>query len=55
MKKHKILKSLPKTKTKIIKSSQRITKFQQPQQNQYAEKYLQFYDDIKTPSKRHDW
>ena len=24
-------------------------------QNTYAEKYLEFYDDIKTPSRKNDW
>ena len=23
--------------------------------NAYADKYLQFYDDIKTPSRKNDW
>ena len=59
MKKPKILKSLPKSKTskqKVNKTPNATKKSTviQPQ-NAYAEKYLQFYDDIKTPSKRHDW
>ena len=53
MKKPKIIKKLPKSKSKSNKSAKFQTK--PKQENKFADNYLQFYDDIKLPSKRHDW
>ena len=54
MKKPKVLKARPKSKTRNQPKPKKQPKTQQVQ-NQFADKYLQFYDDIKTPTKRHDW
>ena len=53
MKKPKILKSLPKSRTKKIEIKKKQVIL--PQNDKFTENYLNFYDDIKTPSKRHDW
>jgi len=53
MAKVKISKKLKKGKTKfktIIGN-----KSTQKQTNTFKEKYFEFYDDIKTPTKRYDW
>ena len=49
----KVLKKLPKGK--IGKTS--TNKIKQPNraQNKFAENYLNFYDDIKTPTRKNDW
>lgn len=53
MKKAKILKKLPKSKQKIkIKNNKKS--LEKPE-NRFTDKYLEFYDDIKIPSKRYDW
>lgn len=54
MAKVKIIKKLPKGKYKIKKKTA-PTKTTASCTNQFTEKYLQFYDDIKIPSKRYDW
>ena len=53
MPKVKVLKKLPKSRTKIKPTG----KISQPKQdtNPYADQYLKFYDDIKIPTKRYDW
>ena len=55
MKKIKITKKLKKGKTKSIVNKSGNVKPAANPQNAYAEKYLQFYDDIKTPSRKNDW
>ena len=49
----KIVKKLKKGKVKPIKKSNKNA--MKKEQNNYAEKYLEFYDDIKTPSRKNDW
>ncbi|MBR1987981.1 MAG: hypothetical protein IKA36_02965 [Clostridia bacterium] len=53
----KIVKNLPKSKLKNKKSKNNNTeqKKQLPPVNKFTEKYLDFYDDIKIPTKRYDW
>ncbi len=53
MAKVKVLKKLKKNKKKIQKNT--ITKQVLPPENKFKENYLQFYDDIKIPSKKYDW
>ena len=49
----KIVKKLRKGKVpKTKKISKDVVK---NEQNSYANKYLEFYDDIKTPSRKNDW
>lgn len=54
MPKIKILKKLPKNK-KIIKKFTKIQHYNNSYYDKNKEKYLEFYDDIKIPSKRYDW
>lgn len=54
MSKIKIVKKLSKGKYKIKKRTNPSKTVAQTT-NQFTEKYLQFYDDIKIPSKRYDW
>ena len=49
----KVVKKLKKGK--VSKPNQAKTKPVVKPQNLYAEKYLEFYDDIKTPSRKNDW
>lgn len=51
MAKIKIIKKLPKSKKKI--KSNKVSPFKQT--NNFTNKYLEFYDDIKIPTKRYDW
>lgn len=53
----KIVKKLPKSKLKNKKSKINKTeqKKQLPPVNKFTERYLDFYDDIKIPTKRYDW
>lgn len=53
MAKIKIVKKLPKAK----KKHKRKVSFTVPAKptNKFTDKYLEFYDDIKIPSKRYDW
>lgn len=51
----KILKRLPKSKTKYSKSMGKVVPHDKASSNSFADKYLQFYDDIKINSKRNDW
>lgn len=53
MAKIKVLKKLPKTKQKFKKNAsfKPISRVE----NKFTDKYLEFYDDIKIPSKRYDW
>ena len=53
MAKIKVVKKLPKGKVKA-KSKVRKQTVAKPT-NQFTDKYLQFYDDIKIPSRRYDW
>lgn len=55
MKKIKITKKLKKGKTKYKIASANKAKAPEAAANAYAEKYLQFYDDIKTPNRKNDW
>ncbi len=55
MSKVKILKKLPKSKTKYSKSLGKVVPHDKASSNSFADKYLQFYDDIKINSKRNDW
>ncbi|HIU06841.1 MAG TPA: hypothetical protein IAC46_04600 [Candidatus Onthoplasma faecigallinarum] len=54
MAKIKILKKLPKNK-KITKKSTNIQHSNNNYYDKNKEKYLEYYDDIKIPSKRYDW
>ena len=49
----KIVKKLKKGK--VPKSTKGGKKLIVKPQNNYAEKYLEFYDDIKTPTRKNDW
>ncbi len=49
----KILKELPKSKSKYKPNPN--VKPLPPKQDQFKDKYLQFYDDIKISSRRYDW
>lgn len=53
MAKIKVIKKLPKQN----KNYKRKVEFKLPaeKQDKFKENYLQFYDDIKIPSKKHDW
>ena len=53
MTKIKIVKKLPTSK----KKHKRKVSFTTPAKpsNKFTDKYLEFYDDIKIPSKRYDW
>lgn len=53
MAKVKILKKAPKSKCKL-KKNPNFKPVSQPQ-DKFKDKYLEFYDDIKIPSKRYDW
>lgn len=53
MAKVKILKKLPKSKTKTKK--QKVIPHDKVSSNSFADKYLQYYDDIKINGKRNDW
>lgn len=55
MPKVKILKKLPKSKTKYSKTMGKVVPHDKATSNSFADKYLQFYDDIKINSKRNDW
>lgn len=51
----KIAKKMPKSKRKNKKKSSTKNVNQLPPVNKFTEKYLDFYDDIKIPTKRYDW
>ena len=53
MKKVKILKKLPKSKTKIKKNEKFTPKSKK--EDKFKENYLSYYDDIKVSSKKFDW
>lgn len=53
MAKIKVVKKLRKGKVKAKTLSNKKVPIKQT--NQFADKYLQFYDDIKIPSRRYDW
>lgn len=53
MAKIKILKKLPKSKQKFKKNTN--FKHVSKPQDKFKDKYLEFYDDIKIPTKRYDW
>jgi len=53
MPKVKILKKPKKSKVKLPKKS--INKALAPDQNKFKDRYFDFYDDIKTPTKKYDW
>lgn len=56
MAKIKIVKKLRKSKidvSKILKNKKQNAP--SPQIDKFKDKYLEFYDDIKIPSKKHDW
>lgn len=53
MEKVKIIKKLPKGK--IPKEMPSKTKSAPRQTNHFADKYLEFYDDIKVPSRKYHW
>lgn len=53
MAKVKILKKLPKSKTKKTNSSRFLSN--PSPKSQFAKSYLEFYDDVKVPGKRYDW
>ena len=53
MAKVKILKKPKKSKVKLPKNT--VNKATAPVQNKFKEKYFDFYDDIKTPTKKYDW
>lgn len=55
MAKIKILKKLPKSKTKASKQKGKVIPHDKASTNSFADKYLRFYDDIKTNSRRNDW
>ncbi len=56
-KKHsaKILKKLPKSKSKYSKKVGKVVPHDKASTNSFADNYLKFYDDIKTNSRRNDW
>lgn len=51
----KILKKLPKSKCKKNTKLSSHKKTTLPPVNKFTEKYLDYYDDIKIPTKRYDW
>lgn len=53
MPKIKILKKPKKNKIKLPKNT--INKQTMPVENKFKQKYFEYYDDIKTPSKKYDW
>ena len=53
MAKIKISKKLKKGRTKFKTITPK--KAEQKPTNNFKEKYFEFYDDIKTPTKRYDW
>jgi len=53
MAKIKVVKKLRKGKVKAKTLSNK--KVPVTPTNQFADKYLQFYDDVKIPSRRYDW
>lgn len=55
MAKVKILKKLPKSKTKISKQKGKVIPHDKATTNSFADNYLRFYDDIKINSRRNDW
>lgn len=55
MAKIKILKKLPKSKTKYSKQKGRVIPHDKVSTNNFADNYLRFYDDIKINSRRNDW
>ena len=60
MKRVKILKSLPKSKTKKYndstkKSISHITPTNYSEADRFKDQYLSYYDDIKVSTKRYDW
>lgn len=55
MAKVKILKKLPKSKTKASKQMGKVIPHDKVSTNTYVDNYLRFYDDIKINSRRNDW
>ncbi|MCQ2556039.1 MAG: hypothetical protein MJ149_01775 [Clostridia bacterium] len=53
MAKVKILKSLPKSKTKDKRKTKLIPN--KVIDDKFKNNYLNFYDDVKIPGKRYDW
>lgn len=53
MAKIKILKKPKKSKVKLPKNT--INKSTQAPTNKFKENYFNYYDDIKTPTKKYDW
>lgn len=53
MAKVKILKKPKKSKVKLPKNT--ISKAVNTPSNKFKDKYFDFYDDIKTPTKKYDW
>lgn len=53
MAKVKILKKPKKNKVKLPKNT--INKAVGTPQNKFKDNYFDFYDDIKTPTKKYDW
>lgn len=53
MAKIKIIKKLPKAKKKQKATKKVVSPFKET--NKFTDKYLEFYDDIKIPTKRYDW
>ena len=49
----KVVRKLKKGKVKPVKTARKTPPSKA--QNAYAEKYLEFYDDIKTASRKNDW
>lgn len=47
------VKILKKPKVKLPKNT--INKVVPPAQNKFKDKYFEYYDDIKTPTKKYDW
>lgn len=53
MAKVKILKKPRKSKVKLPKNT--LNKATSQPTNKFKDKYFDFYDDIKTPTKKYDW
>lgn len=53
MAKVKILKKPKKSKVKLPKNT--VNKAVSTPQNKFKDNYFDFYDDIKTPTKKYDW
>lgn len=53
MAKVKILKELPKSKKKVSKPT--VYKKISEKPDKFKDNYLNYYDDIKIPSRRYDW